>query len=83
MKHIQNYDRGISKGVRARLAASEVRVSGFVSAAAATLQNVQMNADGDPPLPQNETSVAYKPSNPLIAVAASNDYVGDGGSARL
>ena len=78
VKHIQNYDGGISNGVRARLAASEVRVSGFVSAATTALQNVQMNADSDPPLPQNETSVAYKPSNPLIAVAASNDYVGDG-----
>jgi hypothetical protein len=72
VKHIQNYDGGISNGVRAR------PVSGFVAAAIATLENVQMNADGDPPLPQNETSVAYKPSNPMIAVAASNDYVGDG-----
>ncbi|HEX8861688.1 MAG TPA: sialidase family protein [Actinomycetes bacterium] len=42
------------------------------------LRNVQMNDDSNPPLPQNETSVAYNVFNPLIAVAASNDYVSGG-----
>jgi len=37
-----------------------------------------MNADCDPPLPQNETSVAFNPGNPFNAVAAANDYCGDG-----
>ncbi len=37
-----------------------------------------MNDDSNPPLPQNETSVAYNTRNPLIAVAASNDYVSGG-----
>jgi hypothetical protein len=37
-----------------------------------------MNDDSNPPLPQNETSVAYNVFNPRIAVAASNDYVSGG-----
>jgi hypothetical protein len=78
VQHVQNHDGGISNGVRARLAAPTVQGNGAVSPAIAELNNVQMNTDSDPPLPQNETSVAYKPSNPLVAVAASNDYVGDG-----
>jgi hypothetical protein len=79
VKHIQNYNGGISNGVRARLAAGQGGgASGFVAGATTTLQNVQMNADSDPPLPQDETSVAYKPSNPMVAVAAANDYTGDG-----
>jgi hypothetical protein len=39
---------------------------------------VQMNDDSNPPLPQNETSVAYSVFDPRIAVAASNDYVSGG-----
>ena len=78
VQHILNNDGGISNGVRARLAAEAVPFSGFVAPTTTGLDNVQMNADSDPPLPQNETAVAYKPSNPLIAVAAANDYVGDG-----
>jgi hypothetical protein len=78
VQHVQSQDGGISNGVRERVAAFAVAGSGVVAAATPTLQNVQMNADGDPPLPQDETSVAYKPSNPMIAVAAANDFVGDG-----
>jgi hypothetical protein len=52
------------------------RASGAATAPA--LHNVQMNDDSNPPLPQNETSVAYSTQNPLIAVAASNDYVSGG-----
>jgi hypothetical protein len=82
--HVQNYPGGISNGVRARLAAPEVDAR---SAAIATmngltpsgdLDNVQANADCDPPLPQNETAVAFNPNNPMNAVAAANDYCGDG-----
>ena len=78
IQHVQNYDGGISNGVRARLEAASVVNSGLSAPASTGLNNVQMNADCDPPLPQNETSVAYKPSNPLIAVTAANDYCGDG-----
>jgi hypothetical protein len=78
IQHVQNYDGGISNGVRERLDAASVVSSGLTASATAGLNNVQMNADCNPPLPQNETSVAYKPSNPLVAVAAANDFCGDG-----
>ena len=42
------------------------------------LHNVQMNGDTDPPLPQDEPSVAASLLHPMNAVAASNDYTGDG-----
>ncbi|PZS20932.1 MAG: hypothetical protein DLM57_00290 [Pseudonocardiales bacterium] len=37
-----------------------------------------MNDDSAPPLPQNETAVAYSTRNALVAVAAANDYVSGG-----
>src|SRR5438552_8668725 len=37
-----------------------------------------MNYDSYPPLPQDETSVAYNVWDPSIAVAAANDYVSGG-----
>jgi hypothetical protein len=37
-----------------------------------------MNDDSLPPMPQNETAVDYSRHNPLIAVAAANDYVSGG-----
>ena len=40
--------------------------------------NVLMNDDSYPPVPQNETAVAYKTREPKVAVAASNDYVSGG-----
>jgi hypothetical protein len=81
VKHVQNYPGGISGGVRARLVAIQADID--AAGASATLQlvagtDVQMNDDCDPPLPQNETSVAVNTSNPLNAVAAANDYCGDG-----
>jgi hypothetical protein len=82
--HVQNHDGGISNGVRARLAASEVDTTAAISAMAVALpapgdlNNVQANADCDPPLPQNETAVAFNPNDPMNAVAAANDYCGDG-----
>jgi hypothetical protein len=84
IKHIQNYPGGISGGVRAM-------VSGEAQAARAKYGNAQrfgtqtqfgpnrqMNDDSNPPLPQNETSVAYNVWDPMIAVAAANDYVSGG-----
>jgi hypothetical protein len=81
--HIQRFPGGISAGVRAmgsaEAAAARARhllASGL--AAAPAMQNVQINDDSNPPMPQNETAVAYSTQNPLIAVAASNDYVSGG-----
>jgi hypothetical protein len=86
--HTQRFSGGISNGVRAMASpaaaaaqARHLRASGAGStqaAAAPALHNVQMNDDSNPPLPQNETAVAYNTRNPLIAVAASNDYVSGG-----
>ena len=81
--HTQRFPGSISNGVRAMASAEataararQLRVT--ASAAAPALQNVQMNDDSDPPLPQDETSVAYSTQNPLVAVAGSNDYVSGG-----
>ena len=86
VRHVKNWPGGISNGVRAhldpQLAKAQASYNGQTSAAPAAvgtpLQNVQMNDDSHPPLPQNETSVAYNLNNPLVAVAASNDYVSNG-----
>jgi hypothetical protein len=79
VRHVENFPGGISGGVRARLAALDAEVG---TAGAVALQtnaaDMQINGDCDPPLPQNETSVAVNTSNPLNAVAAANDYCGDG-----
>jgi hypothetical protein len=77
-QHVQNYDGGISNGVRARFASTRGQHTGLTPHAKFALNNVQMNADCEASLPQNETSVAIKASDPLIAVAAANDWCGDG-----
>jgi hypothetical protein len=82
VKHVRNYPGGISGGVRARLVALEAQTD-QAGTASATQQlvagtDVQMNDDCDPPLPQNETSVAVNTSDPDNAVSAANDYCGDG-----
>jgi hypothetical protein len=83
VQHIENFPGGISNGVRARLAAFQAG-GGSRSATTALAQqsvggmDIQMNTDCDPPLPQNETSVALNTSDPNNAVAAANDYCGDG-----
>jgi hypothetical protein len=86
--HTQRFPGGISNGVRAMASpaavaarARHLRASGAAGTqalSAQALRNVQMNDDSNPPLPQNETSVAYNTRNPLVAVAASNDYVSGG-----
>ncbi len=88
VKHVQNFPGGISNGVRFSLdptvmqaqARYTASVSATTSAAtsATTLNNVQMNDDSYPPLPQNEESVAYSTDNPMVAVAGANDYVSGG-----
>jgi hypothetical protein len=81
--HVERYTGGISNGVRqavspevvgARSAAAQPSAAAPPSAA----PNVQMNDDSNPPLPQNETAVAINLRDPLVAVAASNDYVSGG-----
>ncbi|MDT4996347.1 MAG: hypothetical protein QOD45_415, partial [Pseudonocardiales bacterium] len=88
--HIQRYTGGISNGVRAMYAAgslgfatnagvaAQTQAGGFIPAPLSDGPNVQMNDDSWPPLPQNETAVAYNTDNPLRAVAAANDYVSGG-----
>jgi hypothetical protein len=82
--HVARYPGGISNGVRAVYAAQHQNVA---PRAATKPQapakndggaNVQMNDDSYPPMPQNETAVAYNVTNPKIAVAAANDYVSGG-----
>jgi len=83
VKHVNVYPGGISNGVRQaldpaiQLAQAQARGSALTQPKAA-LHNVQMNDDSFPPLPQNETSVAYNLNNPMIAVAGANDYVSGG-----
>jgi BNR/Asp-box repeat len=87
IKHIQKYSGGISNGVREMVSLDAQRV-GRPSRAPAQisrihsnisgLHNVQMNTQMYPPMPQNETAVAYNTSKPLNAVAAANDYVSGG-----
>ncbi len=85
VRHAMHYSGGISNGVRARLAAATgglvVRDTASLAARAAArvgLDNVQLNGDTDPPLPQDEPSVGLNLADPMNAVAAANDYTGDG-----
>jgi hypothetical protein len=87
--HVQKYAGGISNGVRAHATAEVARAqatygtlplgrAGTVKSAGAPLLNVQMNDNTNPPMPQNETSVAASLANPMVAVAGANDYVSGG-----
>jgi hypothetical protein len=85
VKHVQHWNGGLSNGVRERAAqaAGQIVVSTTTAPrvkalGAPTLDNVQMNDDSDPPLPQDEPSIAESVVDPMNAVAAANDYVGDG-----
>jgi hypothetical protein len=81
--HVSRYPGGISNGVRQAVALQGVGApsqhpQSSTAAAAVGSPNVQMNDDSNPPLPQNETAVAVSLANPLVAVAAANDYVSGG-----
>lgn len=86
MLHVQKYPGGVSAGVRAMVSPEAAAAQAKYGRQTNTLQplavtsgpNVQMNTDSNPPLPQNETAVDYSISNPMVAVAASNDYVSGG-----
>src|SRR5690242_15920122 len=79
--HVARYSGGISSGVRAMFASSQARTSapsgshsrsGSPAGGGGAGNNVQMNDDSYPPLPQNETAVAYDTTHPQNAVAAAN-----------
>jgi hypothetical protein len=81
--HVERFSGGISNGVRFSLdpdvvAAQARRAPLMAQPRSAGEGNVQMNNDSYPPVPQNEESVAYSTDDPLIAVAAANDYVSGG-----
>jgi hypothetical protein len=85
VKHVQHWNGGISNGVRERAAQAsgglvipQTLSQPAVKIGSPALDNVQMNGDSDPPLPQDEPSIAESLDDPMNAVAASNDYTGDG-----
>ena len=85
VKHVQHWNGGISNGVRERAAQASGGLviprtlsQPAVKIGSPTLDNVQMNGDSDPPLPQDEPSIAESLDDPMNAVAAANDYTGDG-----
>lgn len=85
VRHALHYSGGISNGVRERLAVAmgdTTKTTLAKKTAAVTalpdLQNVQLNGDSDPPLPQDEPGIALNLDDPMNAVAAANDYTGDG-----
>jgi len=89
VKHVNHYPGGISNGVRAYAdpglqraqAAARFRSPSTEPASPAApgpLQNLQVNADSNPPLPQNETQIAHSVFNDQVAVGGANDYVNGG-----
>ncbi|PYV66264.1 MAG: hypothetical protein DMG96_42925 [Acidobacteria bacterium] len=82
VQHVKNFPGGISNGVRAHLdpavARARSRIAASPSPAQPTLNNLQMNDDPTPDLPQNETQVVLNPSDPMNAVSAANDFVTGG-----
>lgn len=82
-RHILHFSGGLSNGVRERLAVAmgavnTTKLATSASPSLSTLENVQMNGDTDPPLPQDEPGIALNLENPMNAVVAANDYTGDG-----
>jgi hypothetical protein len=90
VRHVNRYPGGISNGVRAytdsglQRAQASARLNGSSTSTASptapgsNLQNLQVNQDSSPPLPQNETQIVHKPFNDMIAVGGANDYVNGG-----
>jgi len=93
VRHVQRYPGGISNGVRAytdsglQRAQAAARFSGTSSATAGLassprkLNNLQVNQDSSPPLPQDETQIVHSTFNDRVAVGAANDYIS--GSSQL
>lgn len=82
-QHVLHYSGGISNGVRERLAVAmgkttTTKLTTTSSAEWPGLHNVQMNEDTNPPLPQDEPGIALNLDDTMNAVAAANDYTGDG-----
>src|SRR3954451_19801295 len=77
VKHVERYPGGISNGVRAytdpglQRAQAATRLSGAPSSTAGqersarNLNNLQVNQDSSPPLPQNETQIVHNPFNDM------------------
>jgi hypothetical protein len=85
VRHALHYSGGLSNGVRERLAVwqgktttTKLATRTATVAAFPSLENVQLNGDTDPPLPQDEPGIALNLDDPMNAVAAANDYTGDG-----
>lgn len=83
VQHVKNFPGGMSNVTRAYLdpAVAQARAGltlSTTSAQPATLNNVQINDEPVPDLPEDETQVVLNPSNPMIAVAAANDFVTGG-----
>src|SRR5437899_3766571 len=71
--HVEHYSGSISNGVRFSLDPDVMAARGRYRASVAApasigIDNVQMNDDSYPELPQNEESIAYSLDNPMIAV---------------
>jgi hypothetical protein len=71
VRHVLHNSGGISSGVRERLAvargetsATKLATKTARLAAFAALQNVQLNGDTDPPLPQDEPGIALNLDDP-------------------
>jgi hypothetical protein len=82
-RHVLHFSGGLSNGVRERLAVAmgkttATKLASSASPSLSPLDNVQLNGDTNPPLPQDEPGIALNLDDPMNAVAASNDYTGDG-----
>jgi hypothetical protein len=84
VRHVRNFPGGISNTVRATLRPAVIKAQASLGRtpqlqrATTGFANVQMNDDSFPQMPQNEESVAYSLADPMVAVAAANDYVSGG-----
>jgi hypothetical protein len=84
VRHVRNFPGGISNTVRFTLDPQVVQAQRQLGSdppmrrAAPAVTNLQMNDDSFPQMPQNEESVAYSLDDPMVAVAAANDYVSGG-----
>src|SRR6202171_2524726 len=81
VEHVQRYPGGISNGVRSAVDEGNQSAQQGQHGAGefhGGLNNVRKNDDPTPDKPQNETQVVISLRNPMVAVAASNDYFSGG-----